>query len=133
MNPLAAASIFFGLVLIVTRAPFVVAPAKSREALLRFIASTLRVRLVGLFVGAMGAAMIVAAQGSFRLEVLIVLGTGWVLIIASVFGFLIFTRVWAETVKAVLLAMEDFMLQGMGAITVLIGGMFVYMGVLEIR
>ncbi|HUT52313.1 MAG TPA: hypothetical protein VM658_02880 [bacterium] len=133
MNSFAAASIFFGIVLIVTRVPFILAPAAARDALLRFISSTGRVRVVGLFVGAMGAAMVMAAQGSYRLEVMIVLGTGWALIMAAAFGFLIFTRVWAEIVRAALTAMEDFMLRGMGAISVLIGAMFIYMGVLEIK
>lgn len=133
MNPLAAASIFFGLMLIATRAPFIFAPQAARKFWLRQLASPARVRLMGLFTAAIGAAMVMAAQGSYRLEVLVVLGTGWGLILLAVFVLLIFASAFSAIARDVFGAIEDPFLRGMGAIATLVGAMFIYMGVMELR
>lgn len=133
MTAISWASILAGTVIILTRAPFILAPVATREFYLRLFSSNWRVRLFGLFPGVLGTAMVLASRGTEQMAGFLVLGFGGFLVLAAVFGFLLFTSVFKSLVHSVLEGMDELILRGVGVISVILGAFFIYLGIAVLR
>ena len=129
MNGVAAVSIALGIIIIVSRAPLIFAPEATRSIYLKLLATNTRIRIMGLFVGAMGIAMILSARGSPETSALLILAIGYFLVFVMIFPFMIFTSIIKLIAEAVLSGTDDLILRGMGVIAVIIGALFIWLGI----
>lgn len=90
MEPLAVVTLVFALLVVATRAPLILWPSATLDRYRAAIATPARVRLLGLLIGALGAAFVVTAAGAAEphptasqgLEVLgafLIAGAAWLL------------------------------------------------------
>ena len=80
ISNLALVSIIFGAIIILARGPFIFAPEASRKFLLESIfANNTRIRIIGIFVVALGMIMANVAQGYDQTAALIIKYFGWYL------------------------------------------------------
>lgn len=128
MNDLALISILIGIIAIVSRGPLIFAPESTKELYVKLVASNTRIRIMGLFVAALGTAAIMAARGSDQTAALIILVLGYFWVFAATFFLLIFTSFYKLIADAFLDAMDNLILRLLGVFTVLLGAFFIYLG-----
>ncbi len=138
MTGLGVVCVGFGVLMVGSRGPLIIWPLATREHYLKLIASSLRIRLLGLVVGAMAGALIYTAtdaaimvqgtRGSYHALVTLMLMMGWGMALAAVFGMLMFSSLIKLVGEAFWMALDDLMLRGVGILGVAAGGFFIYLG-----
>ena len=117
-----------GILSIVSRGPLIFAPETTKAFYLKLVTSNTRIRIMGLFVAALGTAAIMAARGSDQTAALIILVLGYFWVFAATFFLLIFPSFYKLIAGAFLDAMDNLILRLLGFFTVLLGAFFIYLG-----
>jgi hypothetical protein len=130
LHLLAALSAALGLLLIATRAPMIIYPEATRDAYLKVFKTNLRIRLLGLLVAGFALGFILASRhlASF-LEMLFFL-LGWAMALFSAVLLLLFTFLFREIVTSLLESMDPLILRVFGIASVLLGALFIYLGLI---
>ena len=84
MSYLAGVSAFFGILIIVGRAPLVFAPAAAIKIIQKIVNKKSNLRLMGIFTSLLGAAMITSALNADQSFGFIILILGWFIVAAGV-------------------------------------------------
>jgi uncharacterized protein YjeT (DUF2065 family) len=128
MSNTAIISVLIGVLIIVGRGPLIFWPEATREFYLKLIATNLRVRLIGVCLLALGIVMIMSARADARGASIIIQGLGWFLVFIAFFGELIFASIVRLIAEAVLEALDNVMLRGLGVLAVGLGAFFIWLG-----
>jgi uncharacterized protein YjeT (DUF2065 family) len=101
MSPIALVLVIFGLLIAITRAPFVVAPAATRAFYMKWFETDGRMRVLGVFLIAIGAALIWAGNSEDNTLAQICFGMGlFMTVLGAVFFILLPApmRKWAAKI-----------------------------------
>ena len=128
MSNTAIISVLIGVIIILSRGPLIFWPEATREFYLKLIATNTRMRLIGLCVLALGIAMILAARDEAHEASIIILALGWFMAFVAIFGELIFTSILRLIGEAVLEALDNVMLRGLGVFGTGFGAFFIWLG-----
>jgi hypothetical protein len=124
MEPIAALTLAFALLIVATRAPLMVAPKATLDAFRAFLATPARVRLLGAGVGALGAGLAVTAPPAAALHPTASAGLtllGWYLIAAAAW-LVVFPRSYQSVAESFLSIVTDAaVLRVLGAIGTAVG------------
>ena len=129
MNATGLVSILFGAVIILSRAPLLFAPEATRVVYLKILATTTRVRLLGLAIFVLGLALVLAPSGLHDFAEVFITCVGWLLMTVSFIGPIVFAFLFQPIAEALLQAMDDLMLRGLGVVSVGAGAWFIYFGI----
>ena len=127
MSVVSVMSIIFGIVIIVGRAPLVVAPGATLRLIRRIIDNKGTLRIVGIFTAVLGLALIAAAWNADQSAALILAWLGWLIFCAALIE-LIFTAFVQRLANAVW-SMGNTTARILGVFAVIIGTFFIYLGV----
>ncbi len=131
MDPLAIACVALGLLVILSRAPLVVAPAATLRSYRKLLASTARTRIVGVLVLVLGVAVVTPAWGIERTVVQVLAVLGWLLCFGGAL-LLVFPaafRLLADNLlRAASDAVDGAFLRVVGVIAVAVGAGLIYVG-----
>ncbi len=132
LSGLALASVVIGALVIVTRGPLVFAPEATLTFYSKLFSSNLRVRLLGLFLGGVGAWLVaMVGRGSDEVAAAVSVWAGGILaVVAAV--LLIFsgpTRRLFSSVLDFIRGMDASVPRGLGVIAVFIGALLLYIGI----
>ena len=129
MSNLALVSIIFGAIIILTRGPIIFAPEASRKLILNsIITSKTRIRIIGIFVVALGMIMINVAQDYDHTAALIIKYFGWFLVVVAGSIFLIFTSIFKDIFINIMENMDTLIFRIIGIFGVGLGASFIYLG-----
>ena len=128
MSSTAIISVLIGVLIIVGRGPLIFWPEATRDIYLKMMATNLRVRLIGVCLLALGIVMIMSARGDARGASVVIEGLGWLLTFIAFFGELIFTSIVRLIAEAVLEALDEVMLRGLGVLAIGLGAFFIWLG-----
>jgi hypothetical protein len=120
-------SIIFGIIIIVSRAPLVVAPEATLRLVRRIINDKGSLRIVGVFTGVLGLALIVSAWNADQTIALILYWIGWLAFCAAL-AELIFTA-FVQKIAISIWSIRNSTARILGLIAVIIGALFVYLGI----
>ncbi len=127
MSNLALASLIFGILMIVSRGPYVFAPEATRELVVNLcLISNIRQRIAGIFAIACGVIMIIVAQGHDQIAALVIKYTGWFIALAALFIHVIFTSISREILKDIFENMSRLTLRIGGVFGIGVGALFIY-------
>ena len=129
MNDVAVVSIIMGALLIMGRGVFIIAPESARDFYLKLLSTNNRIRLFGLVPCALSVAMILSARGDPQIVAQVILWFGYLLAFISFIGCLIFAFIVQLIVQALLEALDNLMMRAVGILSVLLGVVFIYLGV----
>ncbi len=131
MDPLAIACVALGLLVILSRAPLVVAPGATLRSYRKLLASTARTRTLGVLVLALGMAVVIPAWGVERTLVRVLEVLGWLLCFGGAL-LLVFPaafRLLADNLlRAASEAVDEAFLRVVGLIAVAVGAALIYVG-----
>lgn len=119
-------SIIFGIVIIVGRAPLVVAPEATLRLIRKIINNKGTLRIVGIFTAVLGLALIAAAWNADQSATLILSWLGW-LIFCAALAELIFTA-FVQRIAISIWSMGNTTARILGLVAVVIGAFFIYLG-----
>ena len=122
-----------GIFIIVSRGSLIFAPDATLRSYRKLLATTLRIRIMGIILLILPMAMILAAWGDHRDGAEIIMGLGYIFGFVVVVFLLIFTSIYKLIADAFLDAMDNVILRGLGAISLGIGIFFIYLGVAVFR
>ena len=129
MDRLALVSVVAGAVMIVARGPMVVAPSVTVAAYRWLLASHARIRIMGVFIAALGLVMTRAAHGAEQDAAWVISILGWLFLFATVF-LLIFTSFYQKIALGFMDAVDDpAVLRVLGVIGALFGAFLIYLGI----
>lgn len=121
MNPLALVLVIFGLLIAITRAPFIIAPSTTRAFYLKWFETDARMRGLGVLVVALGAALIWAGGTDESTTAKICFGLGlFMAVLGTVFFILLPTPARNLSAK-VWNSFSDPALRALGFIAVIFG------------
>ena len=126
MSAVSVMSIIFGIVIIVTRAPLVVAPEATLRLVRRIINNRDTLRIVGVFTGVLGLALIASAWNADHSAALILSWLGWLIFCAALVE-LIFTA-FVQRIAISIWSMNNTTARILGLVAVIIGAFFIYLG-----
>ena len=127
MSAVSVMSIIFGIIIIVGRAPLVVAPEATLRFVRRIINSKGSLRIVGVFTGVLGLALIASAWGADQVIALILYWLGW-LIFCAALAELIFTA-FVQKIAISIWSMSNSTARILGLVAVVLGAFFIYLGI----
>ena len=131
MAPLAVACVALGLLVIVLRAPLIVAPEATLQAYRKVLASTARTRSVGVVVLTLGLTIAVPAWGSSRTLVGVLAVLGWLLSFSGAL-LLVFPSAFRlladDLLRSMSEAVDEAFLRIMVVIAVAVGAALIYVG-----
>ncbi len=131
MAPLAVACVALGLLVIVLRAPLIVAPEATLQAYRKVLASTARTRSVGVVVLTLGLTIAVPAWGSSRTLVGVLAVLGWLLSFSGAL-LLVFPSAFRlladDLLRSMSEAVDEAFLRIIGVIAVAVGAALIYVG-----
>ena len=133
MNGLALISILMGVLIIISRGPLIFAPEIMRKFYMKLIATSTRIRIMGLCITPLGAVAIMVARGSDQTASLIISVIGYIMVLIAVFFMLIFPSLSKQVADAFLEAMDNLMLRILGLLAVCLGALFIYLGLAVFR
>jgi len=134
MNNLALVSIIWGAIIILTRGPIIFAPEASRNFFLNsIITSETKIRIIGIFVVALGMVMIYVAQGYDQTAALFIKYLGWFFVVVAGPIFLIFTSIYKDILINIVENMDALILRIIGIFGVGLGALFIYLGLVVLR
>ncbi|EDY84410.1 hypothetical protein VDG1235_4041 [Verrucomicrobiia bacterium DG1235] len=126
MNYLQAISIFIGVIIIIARAPLLFAPEATLRLTREFVSNRGNIRMLGAFLIFFGLGTAVVAWDSAQLYSLLFLVLGLLMFIVGLMEVLVpaavqkvAIEVWGMSVKTA---------QILGALAVLVGMLFLYLG-----
>lgn len=135
MEPLAAVTLAFALLVIASRAPLMFAPNAVLELYRTLLATLARVRVLGLVTGALGAGFALTAPSAAELHPTASSGLavlGWVLIVGSAW-LLVLPRAYQVVAESLLSAFSDpSVLRVLGALGTAFGAALAWLA-FEIR
>jgi hypothetical protein len=126
------ASTIFGLLIIISRGPLVIAPGASLNVFMRMIGTNTRTRIFGLCLLPLGALLIWVGNAEYGDLAAVLMVIGWI-IGGGAMVMLIFPQAYmalAESIVPEDVAGDLYGWRVLGAIGVLIGCVFVYFGLL---
>ena len=132
MEPLAVACVALGLLVILGRAPLIVAPEATLQGYRKLLSSTARTRGVGVVVLTLGLAIVIPAWGTPRTLVRVLAVLGWLLCFG---GALLLAspsavrRTADDLLRSVEEGVDEAFLRLIGVIAVAIGAALIYAGV----
>jgi uncharacterized protein YjeT (DUF2065 family) len=126
MSAVSVMSIIFGIVIILGRAPLVVAPGATLRLIRRIINNKGALRIVGIFTAVLGLALIAAAWNVDQSAALILSWLGWLIFCAALVE-LIFTA-FVQRIAISIWSMGNTTARILGLVAVVIGAFFVYLG-----
>lgn len=126
MSAVSVMSIIFGIIIIVGRAPLVVAPEATLRLVRRIINNKGTLRIVGVFTAVLGIALIASAWDVRQSAALILYWLGWVLFFAAIVE-LIFTA-FVQRIAISIWSMKHSTARILGLVAVVIGAFFIYLG-----
>lgn len=127
MSAVSVMSIIFGIVIIFTRAPLIVAPEATLRLVRRIINDKGSLRIVGVFTGVLGLALIASAWNADQTIALILYWLGW-LIFCAALAELIFTA-FVQRIAISIWSMRNSTARILGLVAVIIGAFFIYLGI----
>jgi uncharacterized protein YjeT (DUF2065 family) len=127
MSAVSVMSIIFGIIIIVGRAPLVVAPEATLRLVRRIINNKGSLRIVGIFSAVLGMALIASAWGADQIIALILYWLGW-LIFCAALAELIFTA-FVQRIAISIWSMKNSTARILGLVAVIIGAFFIYLGI----
>ena len=133
MDDLAIICIILGAFIIASRGPLIFAPDATLRSYRKLLATTFRIRIMGLILLLLPVAMILAARGDSRDGAEIIMGLGFIFSFVIVVFLLIFTSLYKLIADAFLDAMDNLILRCLGVISMGIGIIFIYLGVTVFR
>ena len=129
MTNLAFVSIVLGLFVVLSRGPFIFAPEATRQFFIKlFLASTTRLRIVGISIVAFGVLMIIASQGHDQTAALVFKYYGWFIAIAATFFHVIFTSFTKDIGRNIMKSFNILTLRIFGLLAVVVGAVLIYWG-----
>jgi uncharacterized protein YjeT (DUF2065 family) len=126
MSAVSVMSIIFGIVIIVGRAPLVVAPGATLRLIRRIISNKGSLRIVGIFSVVLGLALIASAWNVDQSAALILSWLGWLIFCAALVE-LIFTA-FVQKIAISIWSMGNMTARILGLVAVIIGAFFIYLG-----
>ncbi len=126
MSNLALISIIFGLLIIVGRAPLVIAPAVTLRLVRRFINEKSNLRFMGIPTAILGVTMICFASGADQPAAMIIIVFGWIIAIAAVLELFITSHI--QRLAIYIWGMSDLTARILGLFSVLLGAYLIYLG-----
>ena len=126
MTQLAVVSVVAGIVVIAARAPLAIAPVASSTGIRWLIDSDARIRVAGGIFGAIGLAMILAANASDHDAAWAILYGGWAWAAAGIL-LVAAPSVYRDIAQRVL--KDSWRMRVLGAIGALFGVLVVYLGI----
>lgn len=126
MSAVSIMSIIFGIIIIVGRAPLVVAPGATLRLIRRIINNRDTLRIVGVFTGVLGLALIASAWNADHSAALILSWLGWLIFCAALVE-LIFTA-FVQRIAISIWSMNNTTARILGLVAVIIGAFFIYLG-----
>ena len=126
MSAVALVSIMFGIVIIVGRAPLVVAPGATLRLIRRIINDKSTLRIVGIVTAVLGLALIASAWGVDQSAALILYWLGWFVFLAALVE-LIFTA-FIQRIANSIWNMKNSTARIVGFFSVVVGAFFIYLG-----
>jgi uncharacterized protein YjeT (DUF2065 family) len=127
MSAVSIVSIIFGIIIIVGRAPLVVAPGATLRLIRRIINNKGTLRIVGIFSAVLGVALVAAAWDVRQSAALILYWLGWLLFFAALVE-LIFTA-FVQKIAISIWSMKNSTARILGIVAVVIGAFFIYLGI----
>jgi uncharacterized protein YjeT (DUF2065 family) len=127
MSAVSVMSIIFGIVIILGRAPLVLAPDAALRLIRRIINNKGTLRIVGIFTAVLGVALIAAAWDVRQSAALILYWLGWLLFFAALVE-LIFTA-FVQKIAIAIWSMKNSTARLLGLVAVVIGAFFIYLGI----
>ena len=135
MSAVGVVSIVFGVVVVCSRGPLLVAPAATLRWLLGVIGTNGSVRALGIVALALGAAMVWAGDSEHSELATILWLAGWAIVGVSTLLLLVFPAVYRAIVESMLPSEADADPTGLrilGLAGVIIGGLLIYFGALAL-
>ena len=135
MSAVGVVSIVFGVVVVCSRGPLLVAPAQTLRWLLGVIGTNGSVRALGIVALALGAAMVWAGDSEHSELATILWLAGWAIVGVSTLLLLVFPAVYRAIVESMLPSEADADPTGLrilGLAGVIIGGLLIYFGALAL-
>jgi len=129
VDNLALVSIVFGAIIVLTRGPMIFVPDASKKFFLSLIfSSNTRIRIMGIFIVALGMIMINVARGYDLTAALIIKYFGWYLVVGAFSLLLIFTPLYKEIAFNIIVNLDGLILRIIGVFSVGLGAVFIYIG-----
>ncbi|MCJ7580503.1 MAG: hypothetical protein MUP98_08200 [Candidatus Aminicenantes bacterium] len=125
MSKLAVVSAFFGILIIVGRAPLVFAPAAAIKIIQKIVNKKSNLRLMGIFTSLLGAAMITSALNADQSFAFIILILGWLIVAAGVIEIVFTSHV--QKIAINIWNMSYSKARVLGIISVVLGACFIYL------
>ena len=126
MNTLPVIAIFFGIVLILGRAPLLLVPASMLELIRRIISNIIRIRLMGTITLLVGLCIIVDALTIEKSFPGVVLALGCVL--AAVASSLVLIPTSIQKLAIRIWSINPMQARLLGLVSVLLGAYLIYLG-----
>jgi hypothetical protein len=135
VSEVGVASIVFGVVMVCSRGPLLLAPAATLGWFERLIETNGRIRALGAVALMLGTAMVWAGASEHGGLATILLVIGWAVIGSSTLALVLFPATYRSIAEAVLPSDTDEDLIGwrfLGLLGVIIGGLLIYYGALAL-
>lgn len=129
MNNPAYICIIFGVFVIIFRGPLIFRPQATKEAYRKMFATRARVRLTGLVVLVLGAAMALAARQGTGPAATFFTGFGCVLAVLGALVSTVLPAFFKIFIDTLIDAFDDLMLRGVGVFAVAVGALLVWLGI----
>jgi uncharacterized protein YjeT (DUF2065 family) len=129
MNIPAYISIALGVLFIVSRSPLIIWPEATRDFYLKMMASNTRIRITGIFVLMLSVIIVLSLRGVPGSASLFFTGFGYFMALVAVFSLLAFPGIFKLVFEAILKAMDNVMLRGVGVLAVGLGVFFIWVGI----
>lgn len=133
MTGLGLVSVIAGCLVIIARGPFIIWPEKTRDFYLRALATHSRIRLLGIGIASLGAALILTGRGHQETAAVFMMAVGCVLAYVAGFVMLVMPALVKLLLESFLKGMDKLMLRGAGLLAALIGVLFIVIGVHFLR
>ena len=125
MSYLAVVSAFFGILIIVGRAPLVFAPVAAIKIIRKTVNKKSNLRLMGIATSLLGAAMITSALNADQSFAFIILILGFLIVAAGVIE--IFFTSHVQKMAFIIWNISNFKARVLGFFSIVLGACFIYL------
>ena len=126
MSNLAIVCVFFGILIVFSRAPLLIAPAATLRIINRIIGKKSNLRIIGIPTSLLGVVMITSTLDTNQSFALIILILGCLIVLA---GFLeIFITSFIQRIAIYIWSMSNMKGRVLGLFSVILGVCFIYLG-----
>jgi len=133
MTGLGLVSVIAGGLVIIARAPLIFRPEQTRDFYLKALATHSRIRLLGVGVVSLGAALILTGRGHQETAAVFMMAVGCVLAYVAGFVMLVMPALVKLIGESLWKGMDKLMLRGAGILSALVGAFFIGIGVHFLR